>query len=233
MKLSNTYHNLKEAKEYSDRVLVAFSGGKDSLMTLDLCKRIFKKVECFYMYLVPGLKCIEEPIEMHCEKNKVKLHKLPHFNLSQYFKRGIYAPRIRADRFRYLKQRDIEEYLRKICGIHWIAYGHRMDDSISRRFYLRKCGVNNWKHLRLFPLYNYRKSEVMDYLKYRKIKFKITRFGAEKRKRTTGFDLTSRSILWLKENHPNDYQKVVEFFPDIESIPTLMEFDNDIAFEGQ
>lgn len=47
---------IKTQSRVTDSVIVAFSGGKDSIVTLDLCSRYFKKIYSFFMYLVPNLE---------------------------------------------------------------------------------------------------------------------------------------------------------------------------------
>lgn len=53
---------IKTQAQITDKVLVSFSMGKDSIVTLDLCKKYFKTVQPFFMYLVPGLKFQEEAL---------------------------------------------------------------------------------------------------------------------------------------------------------------------------
>ncbi len=50
----STTQLLAEYAKKHDSVLVSYSGGKDSLVTLDLCTRTFKRVTAFFMYFVPG-----------------------------------------------------------------------------------------------------------------------------------------------------------------------------------
>lgn len=60
---TETSRILQEQARKHPAVLVSFSGGKDSLAVLDLCCRAFNHVVAFYMYLVPGLRHIEERLE--------------------------------------------------------------------------------------------------------------------------------------------------------------------------
>ena len=49
------FDTVRTASTFTDRVLVGVSGGKDSVVTLDLCARFFPHVVGFFMYLVKGL----------------------------------------------------------------------------------------------------------------------------------------------------------------------------------
>ena len=49
------FRSVETAAAITDRVLVAFSGGKDSVVTLDVCVRHFAHVEGFFMYQVLSL----------------------------------------------------------------------------------------------------------------------------------------------------------------------------------
>ena len=59
----NTLAELQGRRLQSDACLVAFSGGKDSLVVMDMSLRSFSRVEAFFMYLVPGLESVELELE--------------------------------------------------------------------------------------------------------------------------------------------------------------------------
>lgn len=49
------FDGIKAAANITDRVLVFYSGGKDSAVTLDLCARYFKRIQPVFMRLGPIL----------------------------------------------------------------------------------------------------------------------------------------------------------------------------------
>ena len=59
---------IKTQASVTDSVIVGFSGGKDSIVTLDLCFRYFKTVKPYFMYLVPGLDFQEKMLKRYEER---------------------------------------------------------------------------------------------------------------------------------------------------------------------
>lgn len=54
---------IEKARHFTDSVTVAVSGGKDSVVTLDLCCSSFRKVSAFFCYVVKGLSFQEQYLE--------------------------------------------------------------------------------------------------------------------------------------------------------------------------
>ena len=73
------YESIKAQSKVTDAVLVGFSGGKDSIVTLDLCFKYFKKVVPFFLYIVPGLSFQERQLQWYENRYQTEIIRLPHF----------------------------------------------------------------------------------------------------------------------------------------------------------
>ena len=75
----------------TDEVLVGVSGGKDSLVTLDLCHRAGLKCAGFFMYIVKDLRYQEEHLEYIQDKYQIKMYRYPHPGRVMLFQQGRYC----------------------------------------------------------------------------------------------------------------------------------------------
>ena len=115
---------IKTQAQITDKVLVSFSMGKDSIVTLDLCMKYFKTVQPFFMYLVPDLKFQEEALAKYERHYGVDIIRVPHFENADFYRYGSFrdadysVPRV--------KIRAIYEAIRRETGIQWIAGGEKI-----------------------------------------------------------------------------------------------------------
>jgi 3'-phosphoadenosine 5'-phosphosulfate sulfotransferase (PAPS reductase)/FAD synthetase len=200
----------------AQRILVGFSGGKDSLATLDLCVGTFgaSNVEAYFMYLVEGLRCVETLVDWAGRRYGVRIHKLPHFVLGNMYKHAVLMPhRPSVTGLRDTKMTDIEALARQRSGIEWLAYGHRMDESLERRGMLHKLSGINFDQKRVYPLWDWRKRDVYSYLGAKRLPIPCS-FGKEG---MAGVDLGPDTLRYMRQHYPEDYAKVLRVFPFAEA----------------
>lgn len=216
--LAEAQRILRTIHEKTDDVIVGLSGGKDSLVTLDMCMKEFgaTHVSAFFMYFVKDLRCVETTIRW-CERHyKIEVHRLPHWCLGLAYKYATYMPhRTGANEWRDMRLVDVEQLARKKTGSEWLAYGHRMADSIERVGMLSKNQGHDEVGRRVYPLWRWNEASVMSYLRARKIppppKLTILK------RAMTGVSFQEDALLAIREKFPDDFAKILEVFPYVES----------------
>lgn len=203
---------LRTASAMTDRVLVAFSGGKDSVVTLDLCARFFPTVQAFFMYHVPDLSFQERELRWAERKYSIEVIRIPHFDVSHTMRTGAYNALADVD-VPNVKITDTYDYLREQTGIYWIAAGERIADSIVRRAMIVKDGTINAKRGRIFPVAHWRKADVLAHVKRNNL-----RVSEEARILGHSFrDLRPETLALVKQHYPQDYEKIIALYPFAEA----------------
>lgn len=209
--MSVLFDPIKAQANVTDRVVVAFSGGKDSCVTLDLCCRYFKKVSAFFMYQVPNLSFQEAAIRYAENRYGIEIERIPHFELSEFLRYGAFRKHDLS--VPLVKINDVYQYQRVTTGTYWIAAGERIADSIVRRAMMKKSGCIDTVRGRFYPIANFTKADVVRYIEHHKLK-------PSPESRLLGHSFRSLhpdDIRKIKEHYPNDYEKVVRVFPFIEA----------------
>lgn len=206
--------SLKKIATHKDAALVAFSGGKDSLVCLDLCVRAFKKVIPFFMYFVPGLECCETMIRWAERRYGVEVLRYPHWLISRAIRRGIYCLPTKRDvqGLPELTTHDIYRLVMRDTGIRVLITGAKDSDSMWRRRYFT---ITKMSEL-VFPIRKWNKFDVIAYLKRNDIPIPVslgTSSGV-----ASGVDLSTKSLLFLHENFPEDFKKIREYFPLVDAV---------------
>lgn len=197
------------------KILTSYSGGKDSLAVLQLCLEAGFECQAFFMYFLPGLECEEKLIRVAEKQLGVKVWRYQHPDNVMYLKYGMYCDITKqALALPNLRIPDIENKAREDSGIRWIASGHRKMDSLERRAMLSQCNMRDYAGQRLYPIGEWSEKEVYQYLRHRKLPVPH-KFGGGQ---TSGINLLYvQRILWLKDNYPEDYAKILRVFPYIQA----------------
>lgn len=195
--------------QVTDSVIVGFSGGKDSIVCADLCFKYFRNIKMFFMYLVPGLEFQEKMLNWYENKYNTEIIRMPHFEVSEFLKYGSFTM---ADwDVDVVGINDTYEYLRQETGFHWIAAGERCADSIVRNAMIKQSGSIDHKRGRFYPLAYWRKNEVLQYIKYKKLYL-----SPEQKKLGFSFrSLAGREVAVIKKYYPKDYERILKVYPFI------------------
>lgn len=205
------YDPIKVQSKITDSVIVGFSGGKESVVVLDLCFRYFKNVHPFFMYICPDLSFQERTLQWYERKYQTEIIRIPHMDVSEFFHYGSFRPGDLT--FPIVSINDIYHYLRLKTDTWWIAAGERIDDSIVRRAMMKKSGSVDEPRGRFYPISMWKKREVMDYIKFHNLYL-----GQDSRKLGFSFcSLWGKELSMLKQHFPDDYAKVIRQYPFAEA----------------
>lgn len=188
--VQETLRELDRARAESPRALVAFSGGKDSLVVMDMATRTFDSVVAFFMYLVPGLKCAEAGIEAALQRwgNKIeRVEYYPHWLTSKLIRNGEYCDfGSKAERMPEWKLNDVYSLAMRDSGIPFVLTGAKAADSGWRRRFMTTAYRDAIRN----PIAKWHKYDVLAYLRARNIPE-----PASSGKSATGIDLSVPSLL--------------------------------------
>lgn len=192
-------------------VLVSYSGGKDSLATLDLTVAHYGRgqVEAFFMYWVPNMDYSRVICDYATERWGVPVTQVPHWALSGFLREGAFCPE-RPD-CPLIKVVDVEAAVRARTGKFWIGFGYRKQESIERRAMLTADwpgGINRQRG-GFAPIADWTTRDVRAYIRRQRIAIPSEVLAS----RQFGITLAPVEMDWLRRNFPKDYERVLEVFP--------------------
>lgn len=207
MILSPLYEPIKTQSKITDKVLVSYSGGKESAVVLDLCARYFKHVVGFFMYYIEGLSFQEALLRWAEKKYGIEIIRVPHFELSELLRYGSFR-QMDFD-VSAVSVKETYNYVREQTGIYWIAGGERVKDSIIRRAMMLKSGSIDATRGRFFPVAYWNKQQTLQYIAKKNLKISPERaiMGA------SFSSLQARDLIPIKQHYPEDYALIRSWFP--------------------
>jgi len=201
---------LSYLKGKTNEVVLFYSGGRDSVVLLDILCPHFATVHVVFMYFLPGMK-VYDPYLRHVQKYpNAKLYQYQHWQTANLLKAG-YLSMAQREKIPTLKLKDIEEKARIDTGCQWIIQGFKKSDGLSRRLFLNTYLYNaiNEKAFKAFPLAEWSQKNVEDYIRLKNL-IKPIVFKGQK---THGIGLNESALLYLRERHPDDLQTILNVFP--------------------
>lgn len=193
----------------NEAVLVAYSGGKDSLVVMDLCLKARKRVVAYMMVFLPGMDYYASRRALAEKRWGVEVREYLHWNTTFFLRQGIFRPEPDLT-VPALRLRDVEATVRKDTGLNWIGYGYRSVDSLQRRAMLHRDFPNGIceKWGRFAPIHDWTQTQVLAYLSRARIPQ-----PAESKRKVFGMSLLPECLAWLRRDWPEDYKRVLKVFP--------------------
>ncbi len=193
----------------TDTVIVSFSGGKESVVVLDLCARHFKTVHAFFMFQVQGLSFQEAVLKWAEKKYGIEIYRMPHWELSNFYRAGVYCKQDTSIPKVVIK--DVYAHVRGVFGTHWIAAGERAADSVVRRARMMQHGSVNMQRGRFYPVAYWKKADILRYIELHQLKV-----SPESRILGHSFrGFHEDDMALIKQHYPGDYNLIEQAFPQI------------------
>lgn len=213
--LSHTREVINLVRQKTNRVVLFYSGGKDSIALLDLLAKEFDEVVCVFMYFVKGLEHVDRYMRyIPYRYSNVKLMQVPHWNLTHLLKNGQYCkpqPKVKK-----ITIKDVDESIRLQTGINWVFYGMKKADSLERRLMLNRYeneAISTATN-KVYPLSRWKNGDVLKYIQANNLPSPI-QYG---KKASNGVGFNIDCFLYLREHYPADLQKIITAFPESEII---------------
>jgi len=201
-----------------DEVTLGFSTGRDSLCCAQVLRELKVKFTPFYFYQIPDMKFIERSIKMYEDYFETKIIQLPHPMLADYFRHQDFQPPKMINymaRFSFPKltfERLISFYFKQTRGEDPKLYdvnGMRSAESFNRRKQFEQHGYINHVKRKISLIGNWKKADIMNYIDKNNLP------------QTDDYKIWNRSfdgmkyqfLFGVKENYPDDWQTILEYFP--------------------
>ena len=199
-----------------DTILLSFSRGKDSIAMWLYLREHFNIVP-YYLYWIPSLEWVDESLAYYERFFGCHIIQLPHPLFWQYINSFFFQPPDRVAIIRALDfpRYDFADLDNILCDHHlgfkaYTAMGMRSADGIMRRNLMKQQGVIGTKRRRYFyPIWDWNIAQVSDVIQTNDVALPIdyTLWGR------TVTDFTYQFLAGVRDNFPNDWRRVLDWFP--------------------
>lgn len=215
-KIITTRQKLAELAEKNEGIIVSYSTGKDSMILMDLCAKVFRRVVALHMYFVPDLQYIEGGLNYARGRWKCEVMQLPHWLYYKAIRENQYCNYSNAEQFAEVSLSDVYKYAMQETGIRLVATGARKSDGLWRRRWMKNIRKTaNYEGV-IFPLEDWLRIDIQAYMKANAIP--QPELSSTGRGDATGISTDNDSILWLYDRHPDDFERMRRVFPHIGAV---------------
>ena len=214
------YKSIDAIRAKSDSAILFCSLGKDSLVLLDMLCPKFERIVCVFMYFVPHLEHIDRWIGwVKARYPKIEFVEVPHWNLTYILRSGLYC--VPNPKVKLLKLADVVKAMQFRYGLYYTFLGMKKADGMNRRLMLKGYEANGYENNGMcYPLADWTQKEVLAYMRQHNLPQPI-RYSL---KASNGVGFSLDCFLWLRENYPQDLERIYQVFPMSRRI--LFEYDN-------
>lgn len=212
--------SIDRVRDITDSAILFCSFGKDSLVLLDLLYPRFNRLVCVFMYFVKDLEHINRWIRWAQAKYpKAEFVQVPHWNLTYILRSGLYC--VANPKVKIMKLADVVKSVRLKYGIGYVFLGMKKADGMNRRLMLNTYEVDGCYENAgvVCPLAEWTQKDILAYMKQRALPEPI-RYSL---KASSGVGFNEDCLLWLRNNCPQDLEKIYKVFPMAERV--LFEYD--------
>jgi 3'-phosphoadenosine 5'-phosphosulfate sulfotransferase (PAPS reductase)/FAD synthetase len=208
---------IEQVRMSHSQTMLAFSTGKDAIATWLAIRDRFDEVHPYYLYLVPNLEFVEESLDYYERFFGKKIIRLPHPSLHRWLNTFTFQT---PDRVAVIKQAnlpwfdflDVRKVIvedKKLPDDILVADGVRAADSPMRRISIKRHGAISLNQRRYHPIWDWKKQNLVDCFRKNDIQLPVDYqlFGRS----FDGLDL--RFLLPLKKHRPDDYRRILDWFP--------------------
>lgn len=217
-KIEQSKEIIRLVSQKTNRAILFYSTGKDSIVTLDLMHPYFEEIVCVFMYFVRDLDHINKYLNWaHTKYPNVTIVQCPHWNLTYLLRSGVFC--VPNPNVKVFKVAKVDEAMRLKHNINFSFYGMKKADSMNRRLMLNtyENAISNTN--KVYPLADWTNKEVLAYMKAHKLPEPV-RYSTNA---SGGVGFNIECYLWMRHNATADLAKVLKTFPMSEKL--LYDFD--------
>lgn len=172
------------------------------------------------MYFVKGLEHIEKWIGwVKAKYPKIEFVQVPHWNLTYILRGGMYC--VPNPEVKLLKLADVVKAMQLKYGLYYTFLGMKKADGMNRRLMLKGYEASGYENNGMcYPLADWTQKDVLSYMKQNGLPEPV-RYSL---KASNGVGFSLDCFLWLRENYPQDLERIYQVFPMSRRI--LFEYDN-------
>lgn len=213
--MQDMFRVIQESLSLNIKPVILFSSGKDSIVTLDIVNQFYKDYKIVHRYFVKGLSYRQKVLDYYSNRYQKEIIQIPDEATLNALARGTFSLYKPDPMPPILKMADIEKQIRHLTGSEWLFNGEKKADSLTRRIMIKHEGNGiDTKHHKCYVLADWTEKDVMKYIQYYKLPLPLEySFGFR------NFDsLDKNALTFMKNNLPDDFEKVKQVFPLIETI---------------